>query len=891
LTLSRWWYFPILPNENNFPAACRQTLTAFIRSISSHLSRKRPADTFLDFLTNSSSIFIVFLSELCSATNASPNAGAVDAVDTYLQLKPQSNLAHVMDRKHQERKLEMVAEDILQNYLEHKTYNCYPAHIFLKEVLAKLILDRTIETCSQPEWINGWIVYLLEDGEPELMEAIDAGVEKSAGQQWENARMQVSIAEKTKAETEKMNSDITRHKRAVSKAQEAMEEAMREAQRLTQMIAEEEARKAKESEQQPTPISSTTTLSDVPSEDTTQGVVTPTSSQDEMNELGNTKHDEQERPLKEPSAPSEDNPPSDLMAKSSFTSFDQLHLPDPQPSPDTDSPIKKEPEPLTLHNAKISIFDDSLPGEKAVIRAKPPTDYLIQIEPASSQHPGWMIARKFADFETLHEILRRISVISGVGFTEAHAQLPNWKGHTKASLRGELERYLNDAVHFKPLAESNGMLKFLEKDAGLTKSNKGFPGLGWPTPTAFESMGKGMMDVLTKAPNQVAGGGKALLGGVTGVLGGKKTGSPSVSRSNTESLAGGRGHQRAESTISPLPSQMPPTTTPSHTRSESTVSPLPTLRKSQDSLRAFPIIDTQPERIPQMERRPSYNPDESKGRSSMSSRRSSAFASRDHSRAPSVRSTRESIDLSPVMGGDQILNLPPPPADIADDYSVDGSASPKHVTQPALPPRPKLGSRSSTDIVNTASPQTPVSSLSPSQVLPQPPKPKPKPPLSEQETQVAIELIFAIVSELYTLSSAWTFRKTLLTAAKTFLLRPGNPQLSSITTLIQETILDATTSDAGIAAHVLKLRENSLPTEPELAKWPKPLNDAEKEKLRIRARKLLCERGVPVQLGAVMGAQATGEAMGRVFDCIQVPAVARGLIFGVTLQAIRAVTQ
>jgi hypothetical protein len=171
-------------------------------------------------------------------------------------------------------------------------------------------------------------------------------------------------------------------------------------------------------------------------------------------------------------------------------------------------------------------------------------------------------------------------------------------------------------------------------------------------------------------------------------------------------------------------------------------------------------------------------------------------------------------------------------------------------------------------------------------------KPRGQPtPLTEPETRVAVELLFAVINELYTLSSAWNIRRTLLTAAKTFLLRPGNPSLVSIQTLIQDSVIAANTSDAGIAGHLRKLRENSLPTEDELKGWPAELSTEDKERLRIKARKLLIERGVPAALTGVMGQAATSEAMGRMFDCLQVEEVARGLMFGLLLQAVRAVTQ
>jgi hypothetical protein len=164
-------------------------------------------------------------------------------------------------------------------------------------------------------------------------------------------------------------------------------------------------------------------------------------------------------------------------------------------------------------------------------------------------------------------------------------------------------------------------------------------------------------------------------------------------------------------------------------------------------------------------------------------------------------------------------------------------------------------------------------------------------PLSEEETRVVVELLFAVINEMYSLSSAWNIRKSLLNAAKSFLLRPGNPNLESIRVLVQESIIDSAISDEALATYITKLRENSLPTEEELKLWPPPLNDKEKEELSVKARKLLIARGMPQALMSVMGTFATGEALGRIFDSLQNEQVARGFIFALLLQALRAATQ
>lgn len=200
-------------------------MIAFLISVSTHLSRKRPADTFVEFVTKSSSFMIIFFSELSNAIMANPGDNAAEAVDLYMKRRRDSTLATIMDPEFQTKQLSGVAEDILQNYLEPKTYNCKPAREFLHQVLGKVVLEIIVTTCSKPEFINGWIVYLLEDGEPELLEAIDAGLEASP----------LTAITGTHENSE----EAKKHKRVVSRAQQAMDEAMQEAQRLNQMIAEE----------------------------------------------------------------------------------------------------------------------------------------------------------------------------------------------------------------------------------------------------------------------------------------------------------------------------------------------------------------------------------------------------------------------------------------------------------------------------------------------------------------------------------------------------------------------------------------------------------------------------------------------------------------------------
>jgi len=851
---------------------------------------------------------IVFLNELASALSQSNSATPYEAVHAYLTANPDSSLANVISEEQQAKKFKIIAEDILQSFIDKATYNCDPARTFLKEILAGVVLESTLKSCSKPEWINGWIVYLLENGEPDFNQAIDAGmgVEKeplSSLSDFDGNMGNISLAKPKKLKSETASKqEAQRHKKRLSKAEEAMEEAMEEARRLSRLMAEEDERRAKNKDNetmpikhdQPTQIASqvhTRQLSEAdPLSQPASGMGTHSLSYNDIPPPLPTRpfsNDESEKlsallQSSEPSTPALDtsrsldgtesakSPPSNA---SSFTNFDQILPPLPLPRQPTVT--------LTLHNASITIYDDSTPNEKGRLRSKPTGDYLIQIEPSSSQHPGWMIVRFYRDFETLHEVLRRIAQISGVGaFTEGHGALPSWKEHTKASLRGELERYLREALWYQPLAESEGMKRFLEKDqAQSPAASKSSNALGWPTPSAFEAMGKGMLDVLTAAPKGVAEGGKVIGGGITGVL------------NNIGNI--GQKKQASSVTSSSISNQPTASTLP---RAESTVS-LSGSRKSrpsEDSLRPN-IVQTQPAMIAPMERRPSYQSiaeDEQDRRGSVSARssmsgRRSVPQSRTSSRAPSIRGTSIS---SPTYNLTGEYKLPPLPTDIPDDYgSVFASSHSRTESSATTVMTP------TSTVASQNSPSRPSMSSSRDEIAfaPTPARKvrQEAAPLSEAETRVAVELLFAVINELYTLSSAWNIRRTLLTAAKTFLLRPGNPSLSSIQSLIQDSVIAGNTSDAGIAAHLRKLRENSLPTEAELKLWPAEMSQDEKDRLRVKARRLLVERGVPAALTGVMGNAATAEAMGKVFDCLQVEEVARGLIFGLLLQSVRVVVQ
>jgi hypothetical protein len=88
------------------------------------------------------------------------------------------------------------------------------------------------------------------------------------------------------------------------------------------------------------------------------------------------------------------------------------------------------------------------------------------------------------------------------------------------------------------------------------------------------------------------------------------------------------------------------------------------------------------------------------------------------------------------------------------------------------------------------------------------------------------------------------------------------------------------------------MRLSLFPTKDELKEWESSssaLSPESESQRREKARKLVLERGLPEALRGVMGNAASAECCGVMFDALQEEPVARGVVCGVLLEAIRGV--
>ena len=833
----------------------------------SHISKKRTADILLDFTTNSTSIVIVFLQELSKAFQENPYDDVADTISTYLRRNPRSILADLLDEKRQEQKFLTVSEEILQKYVEQSVNQFEPARILLASVLSQSILGMTLSMCSKAEWINDWIIYLLQDSEPDLISALDSGFEQSFSNKANNAEeLTVNNDIETNYKMGEKDEDIKLGPVFVE-ARHIVDHAADEVQKLNDMIAKEDAKKESIFSPKPNEIQSDnsdidygqdrelcTERTDVNCQENTGAVVTyqALKSSPKNSAITTSNNDSLEH----------SNITFSDSAQFSMTNVERT------PNDNVLSQISDEDIPPTFHETKVAIINNSADAERSIMRSKPTDDFLVQVEPASNRHLGWVIGRGYSDFETLHEIIRRISVISGVPFTETHANLPNSKGKSYVGLCTDLEKYLNDALLFQSLAESEGMKRFLRKDNVYSQISK--------EKTAFnlETVGKGVRGVFGKAPKDMIGGGKTLIGGMNGVFGG---------RSSTQK----KPHDRQDSVK----------------KAGKTSSSKGGDKYGKNDLSSKSLSETNYKQV-RLDSNSSIISKTGSGdedRKSDYRRSSDLMSSANTTDFESNNLSTKKYNLIPDGNGHSTLdkNTSPAVTDCPPNRQFNFQSPPSKITNDISP---NLSCDASNEdfnhfkdvkgakIIGKGSVQDDFTPDTNGFIDPKTSFKKVNMPLTTEEAQITIELIFAGVNELYSLSSAWNIRKALLNAAKTYLLRPNNPHLEQIRTLLQAKLIDENSSDEAIASYINNLRRNIMPTGEEINFSSRTLSDDKKTALRERAKELLVSKSMPQALNSVMGAVASKEALGKVFDCLQLENVARGLIFGLLLQVLQVLS-
>ncbi|RAH50169.1 PX domain protein [Aspergillus brunneoviolaceus CBS 621.78] len=804
------WSKLILPPESTFTTSCREVLVGFVTRLGLHISRKRPADTFLELLINFSSLMIVFLNELSAAFNAAEFAESPERfISRYLDLHPASNLANILQKEQQRQKMKMVAEDILSGYLDSNVHDCALMRQFLRDVLSSIMSDSVVSALSQPETINAWIVQLLGEGESQIMQAIDLGVDKAKSQD-------VTVSDTSRMTMSDCNFESCEDNASPLRDSDSPTSQMTTAENTEAASFKQRGAAVSPQREEFLNLAQNRGRAGAPPVTSNEGTNCPPLGVD-FHSHSSLAHAEEHMTLE---AMESGNCETSALPQSSAPPTGDIVLDEAASSPY-----------LTFHHAALSIDLnlDSEGGEH--FRFKPTCEFLLQIEPQLTRSTGWMVFRNYADFESLHNTLSTISKLNEIhDFMDLFPALPPWKGQTRLGLAKRLEQYLRCALENGPLAESEKMKCFLNRDGSMGTGSIAASrkiGLSFPVPNTLGAMGKGVLGVFANAPKGVPG---RVFEGMTGVFGsgcGKE-------------LALGAESSRSDHYSSVVDQQY------EHGCGSSTQHPIVTQSSEVSCDWAHSML--------------------SDNRSHLMTSQSSADGkpsdiSRSLGTIPPGGSQAAAVD-----GND--LNRP---ASIILDPEVDSSS----VGECSLSPE-MLGASGDKMDCRTIQVEEQERRIQGNSI-------------TQEEARTALELIFAVINELYTLSSVWDIRRRLLNAAKTYVLRPGNPNLEMIREVFQESVIKSHFSDDAIGSYLMKLRENALPTEAEITSLRGPMSGPEKERLKETARRLFVEKGLPQALTGLMGTAASKEALGKLFDCLQVRIIAQGFMFSLLLQVLRAI--
>ncbi|KAG5518489.1 hypothetical protein PMAC_002885 [Pneumocystis sp. 'macacae'] len=452
------WYFSI-SKDMSFPMACRMLFDNFSFSLYQHLASKSSYDIVMLFFIQCSNTIIVALRELRSALSFSADDhNIISVISAYIAQNPGSALSRLLDQPFQRERLRFESENLMKFLGKKEDLDCSILRTLMREIFTVQIFENVVDICSSADFINEWIIYFYDN--------------------------------------EKLRETNEGQSQKKSEVQLAMEKAMEEAAEMTKLLQDKPENQDSPLSEHPSPVMFNEVVTpekrDYFRRSSVTCFVSPirsrTSSPDGRHHF---------KPFCHSKSGSPDRSRMSLYdlkeSKLSGNVSQDVFL-----EKDTSS-LSKE----SLFQADISLsYVNSELSPKKIIKSKWSINFLIIVEPAGGQMPGWVIIKKYSEFESLHEVLRRLAAVSGLhSFTK---ELPHWKNASYEDLRISLENYLRKALKSKDLSDSHAMKSFFDKQSKSDGSSSSGKRKSWQQ---LRTVSDGVRDVI-KAP---ATGGRAII--------------------------------------------------------------------------------------------------------------------------------------------------------------------------------------------------------------------------------------------------------------------------------------------------------------------------------------------------------------------------------------------
>ncbi|KAK9325992.1 PXA domain-containing protein [Lipomyces orientalis] len=873
------WYRDLAPDDMTFVNACRQTLLDTATAFAGQQALKRPADLFLVLLFSTCNTFVVFIRELrtVSATYSTRAGGIHD----YIVANPESALAQMVDAEIQKAKLRNAANNLVQTLLPVLDMKRSPVALLAREIIAKQVLEPAVESFSDPDTVNRWIIYFLQKEEN-----IKALADEMNSRKTDDNHRPLSPVKRTRTPSpvrEPVMNNGYADRVALDPPPLPLKEPLikngyadgvplyQPNGQRQQPYASDEADIASygldEAELNPeyddflsslSPAAEdqkTPTLSSAGSFAPHKPARKPVGITSSSSAPFSNSHSE---PARRPATTFDEIlQSSDMAHANSSPSSSQSSL--AQSQPPVNSQYNRKPVELpasTLYQSNIMLIDSSADNNQStkLLTSKPLGFYTLVIEPAGTA-PGWMAMRNMSDFERLHAVLQKLAALAGL--TTFPDIFPPWQSITRADYCLTLQSYLQLVVNTRELADCEAMKKFVDKKETATAAEK-----RWQKNPLLKHAGEGVLDAISKATTATASA-KESRKAILGVLAAAKRQSvDTISRTKDNAF-----------------------------------------RQRQSFLSSGPDLAGLSAGIRQITNGPAYTDSTLQGYNSELNNSSNSLAS------VSDVTSSQSTTLAQTDG----YYLPPPPSEIADNYNPNLQRH-KSIDHPASASTPALGrtlsmrgispgvsradsnTSSEPDYNDYGSSRTSVA-IDRRESIADEPRPRTgldqdarrsaiiasHQPLSQGETNSLIDTIFLAISELYLLSNAWTVRRSLLTVLRGLFLRNGSSSVEGIRLAIQKDIIDKYTEEDEIARKLNDLANAVWPPPGDPAPQPTPQSSRE---LKNEAKKMFVSRAVPDAIKSVMGAGASAQALEFVFDVLQDRNIARGLVLNLLMDCI-----
>ncbi|KAK9462959.1 PXA domain-containing protein [Lipomyces oligophaga] len=922
------WYHDISPDDTTFTSSIRQTLISSAHAFAHQQSFKRPADIFLVLIFSACNTFVVFLRELRAVSSRYSNKAG--RIHDYIVSYKDSALAQMVDPGIQQVKLRNAANNLIQTFLPTLDIKRSPIALLLREVVAHQVLEAAVDSLSDPDSVNSWIIYFLQREE---------NIKELAGEMSNNTSSPAELpktpepsslsrfqdneydAEKTPtlastestSLTDENSSGLASHSSsnttsAIPTKKDDFEKRMQEVMGDGDFDRQPVSTPTTMLNRAPSaPLRSNSASHRIPRRPINSEIVDSARQSSDMSYSLDITEALESEPSRGPQSEdkSQRNPGQPVASRSGVISNARRSMPNlnDDASVDLDSTASSRPastfdemfqnhsldeqssaavarrshistlEPtvtFTLYESSITVIDSSADNNQSmkVMSSRPIGFYTLVIEPASSVFAGWMAMRNISDFEKLHLVLTKLASLAGL--TMFPEVFPPWMGVSRADYCQTLQSYLQLVVNTRELADCEAMKKFVDKKETTSTGEKRL--LKAPF---FKHTGEGMLEAISKATSATSST-KESRNAILGVLAAaKKHSSDTFGKvRDTASVASGNGSQGSGNSTKSRQSFLPSG---------------PDFSGIAASMRNFangggPTLPS----LPFMSHTdggavlPGYQVDMNESTNSLAStidsttQRISTEGGSD-SYIPEVRVNNKSIgnnalasSSTPVLisGGSALRSVDSRTSSEADLSSEIGS------------PRHSMMFEHDMDRTLPRSGME-VHSLEQRQSL----NITAHTELTQGETNSIIDTMFLAISELYLLSNAWNVRRSLLTMLRGLLLRNGSSSVEGIRLALQKDVIDKYSSDAEIARKLNDLINSIWPSSEQVK--PK-LSESESTALREKARQMFVSRTIPDAIKSVMGAAASTQALEFVFDVLQDRNIARGMVLDLVMDCITA---